>query len=88
MRQQESSFSEDVEIRGHIIDSLILPKILDIITSGGGSFEIKNISIGQARKDPSRALVEVQAPTEELLEEFIIDRTFKYSSEEVRIILC
>ena len=41
-------FTEEVEVRGHIIDSLILPKILDIITAGGGSFRIKDISIGQA----------------------------------------
>lgn len=71
MLQQDAKFSEDVEIRGHIIDSLILPKILDIITSGGGSFRIKNISIGQARKDPSSSLVEVSASTEEQLNELL-----------------
>ena len=53
---------EDIELRGHIIDSLILPKILDLITAGGGAFRIKRITIGQARTDPSYALVEVQAP--------------------------
>ncbi|MBX9789734.1 MAG: TIGR00300 family protein [Pirellulales bacterium] len=52
---------EDVEIRGHIIDSLILPKVLDQITSRGGSFRVKDISIGQGRHDPSYALIEVQA---------------------------
>lgn len=56
--------TEDVAVRGHIIDSLILPKILDIITSGGGSFRIKNIAIGQARSDPSHALVAVSADSE------------------------
>lgn len=62
---------EDVEIRGHIIDSLILPKVLDIITSRGGSFRIKRISIGQARRDPSHALVEVSAPTTETLADIL-----------------
>ena len=38
---------EEVEIRGHIIDSLLLPKILDLITGNGGSFRINKISIGQ-----------------------------------------
>ena len=32
---------EDVEVRGHIIDSLILPKILDCISARGGTFRIK-----------------------------------------------
>ncbi len=52
---------EEVEVRGHIIDSLILPKVLDAITSAGGSFRIKNITIGHDRKDPSYAAIEVRA---------------------------
>ena len=59
---------EDVEVRGHIIDSLILPKVLDCITAAGGSFRIKNITIGQERSDPSFALVEVRAETDEALQ--------------------
>ena len=62
-RQQQAGFAcEDVEIRGHIIDSLILPKILDCISAAGGAFRIKDMTIGQARSDPSYALVEVSAP--------------------------
>lgn len=64
---------EDVEIRGHIIDSLILPKVLDIITSRGGTFRIKEISIGQDRHDPSHALVEISAPTEDDLAEILAE---------------
>lgn len=67
----ESHYTEDVEVRGHIIDSLILPKILDLITAGGGSFRIKHISIGQARTDPSHALVEVRADSEHRLNELL-----------------
>ncbi len=52
---------EEVEVRGHIIDSLILPKIPDVITAGGGAFQIKNIVIGQSRADASHALLEVRA---------------------------
>jgi lysine-ketoglutarate reductase/saccharopine dehydrogenase-like protein (TIGR00300 family) len=59
---------EDVEVSGHIIDSLILPKVLDCITSGGGSFRIKTINVGQDRSDPSYALVEVEAPTQPQLD--------------------
>ena len=47
--QDQLAHVEEVEIRGHIIDSLILPKVLDLITAGGGSFRIKQIAIGQAR---------------------------------------
>lgn len=64
-------YTEDIEVRGHIIDSLMLPKILDVITSGGGTFHIKNISIGQARSDPSFALVTVGAKTDEQLQSLL-----------------
>jgi lysine-ketoglutarate reductase/saccharopine dehydrogenase-like protein (TIGR00300 family) len=66
---------EDVEVRGHIIDSLILPKILDLITSRGGSFRIKRIVIGQGRHDPSYALIEVGADSEESLAEILAQIT-------------
>ncbi|HEX4128715.1 MAG TPA: TIGR00300 family protein [Pirellulales bacterium] len=66
-QQMTPHLVEDVEVQGHILDSLILPKILDIITGSGGSFRIKRMTVGQAREDPSYALVEVQAPDEELL---------------------
>ncbi len=54
-------FVEDVEISGHIIDSLILPKILDHIASAGGAYRLKKINVGNAQSDPSFALIEVQA---------------------------
>jgi lysine-ketoglutarate reductase/saccharopine dehydrogenase-like protein (TIGR00300 family) len=62
---------EDVELQGHIIDSLILPKVLDVITSRGGAFKIKQFTIGQARSDPSAALIEVQANDQAQLDEIL-----------------
>lgn len=59
---------EEVEVRGHIIDSLILPKVLDTITAAGGSFRIKNVTIGHARKDPSYAAIEVYAESDAALQ--------------------
>lgn len=64
----DSPSVEEVEVAGHIIDSLILPKVLDTITTGGGTFKIKSIAIGQGRSDPSRALIEVRATTDDALQ--------------------
>ncbi|HEY1067727.1 MAG TPA: TIGR00300 family protein, partial [Pirellulales bacterium] len=60
-------FVEDVEVGGHVIDAFILPKVLDLITSHGGAFKIKEITIGQQRTDPSYALIEVSAGSAEKL---------------------
>ena len=67
----EHEFAEDVEVSGHIIDSLILPKILDCITAAEGAFVIKEISVGQARNDPSYARIEVSAESQQRLGEIL-----------------
>lgn len=56
--------SEHVDLRGHIIDSLTLPKVLDEIMNHGGSFVIQEMKIGQRPEDPSHARIEVSAPSE------------------------
>ena len=53
--------TEEVEVRGHIVDSLLLPKILDRILLMGGSFEIRECKIGVHRADPSYARIAIQA---------------------------
>src|SRR6516225_9702092 len=62
---------EEVEIQGHIIDSLILPKVLDEILTHGGSYVIKDFRIGQRQADPSFARIEVRAPSGEALREVL-----------------
>src|SRR3954447_6134858 len=57
-------FVEEVEIHGHIIDSLLLPKVLDEILTHGGSYVLKDIRIGQRQTDPSYARIEVRAPSD------------------------
>lgn len=57
-----------VQISGHIIDSLILPKVLDLIVSLGAEFEILDIQIGHRRSDRSHARIKVEASTPDLLE--------------------
>jgi len=65
-------FSETIELRGHIIDSLILPKVLDQILTHGANFKITEIDIGKKRADQSFARIEVSAETGEALDELIL----------------
>ena len=52
---------ERVVLQGHIIDSLILAKVLDRILSMGGSFDLQEVQIGKTREDASRARIVVRA---------------------------
>src|ERR1051326_3036101 len=58
-------FSEQIELRGHIIDSLTLPKVLDEILTNGGTFTIREVKIGKQRHDPSYACIDVFGPSPE-----------------------
>jgi lysine-ketoglutarate reductase/saccharopine dehydrogenase-like protein (TIGR00300 family) len=57
-----------VQLSGHIIDSLILPKVLDLIIHLGAEFEILDIQIGHRRPDRSHAKILVEATTAEVLQ--------------------
>lgn len=64
-------FSEQIELRGHIIDSFILPKVLDEILAHGGAFRIQEVRIGQQRTDQSYARIEVSAATPEAVDDVV-----------------
>ncbi len=64
---------EEVEVRGHIVDSLLLPKILDRILQMGGTFEIRECKIGSRRVDPSYARITIRAPSHAELDAILGD---------------
>src|SRR5450432_3185242 len=64
--------SETIELRGHIIDSLILPKVLDEIITHGGTFKISEIRVGEGRTDQSFARIEVSGPTADGLDDLVL----------------
>jgi lysine-ketoglutarate reductase/saccharopine dehydrogenase-like protein (TIGR00300 family) len=67
----DTPFVEEVELHGHIIDSLLLPKVLDVILTRGGSYVIKDIKIGQRGSDPTHARIEVRARSADRLQEIL-----------------
>jgi lysine-ketoglutarate reductase/saccharopine dehydrogenase-like protein (TIGR00300 family) len=65
--------TEEVEVRGHIVDSLLLPKILDRILQMGGTFEIRECKIGARRVDPSYARITIRAASHAELDAILGD---------------
>jgi len=61
------SATETVVLEGHIVDSLILAKILDLILDAGADYRIESFEIGKTNLDPSHARIEVTARDEESL---------------------
>jgi lysine-ketoglutarate reductase/saccharopine dehydrogenase-like protein (TIGR00300 family) len=51
--------TETIEVTGHIVDSLLLAKILDTILDAGCDYEIDEVHIGKTSLDPSTARIAV-----------------------------
>ncbi|HYV36874.1 MAG TPA: TIGR00300 family protein [Gemmataceae bacterium] len=66
-----AGFVEEVLLEGHIIDSLLLPKVLDEILTRGGTYTLRDIRIGTKQTDTSFARVAVQAPTANVLRDIL-----------------
>lgn len=82
--------SEEITLEGHIIDSLILSKVLDEILAFGGDFRLLDVHIGQDRNDRSSATIEVRAADPTSLADLMAQlgrhgATF-YTPENVRLI--
>lgn len=64
-------YSQVIELHGHIIDSLIFPKVLDAILDSGTEFVIHRADIGRRKGETSFAQIEIMAPTPEALHDII-----------------
>ncbi len=62
---------ETVRISGHIIDSLLLAKVLDIILMMGGTFDLEDVVIGKTREEPSHARIIIRATSSALLDDIL-----------------
>jgi hypothetical protein len=59
---------ETVELRGHIVDSLLLPKVLDAVVDAGADYRILDFDMGRTATDHSLARIEVTAADDAALE--------------------
>ncbi len=65
--------SEIVRLDGHVVDSLLLAKVLDAIVDAGATYRIVELDVGTTSVDPSHVRLEVTAPDEESLDVLLAD---------------
>ena len=80
---------KEIELEGHIIDSLILPKAFDAIMDAGGDFDVLEFQIGKHKSDTSYARILIKADSREQLD-YILSELLKIGAkipevEEVRL---
>jgi lysine-ketoglutarate reductase/saccharopine dehydrogenase-like protein (TIGR00300 family) len=64
-------YTQVIELEGHIIDSMILPQIMDEIMDRGGDFDVQEIRVGRRKAEPSYARLEIRAGSPELLDRLV-----------------
>ncbi len=78
------AYSEVIELRGHIIDSYILPAIMDEVMDRGGEFVVQAIEVGRRKDEPSYARIQISAPSREVLE-VLLDRARRLGAVSVGV---
>jgi len=63
--------SQEIELRGHIIDSGILTQLFDRVMDMGGNFEILTFDIGKEKTDPSYARLRIAASNKNNLQSIL-----------------
>jgi len=58
-------------LEGHIIDSLMLPSIMDMVMDEGGNFSVEELRVGQHKTDTSFCRIQVAASTPEKLDRIV-----------------
>ncbi len=58
--------TETIELSGHIVDSLLLAKVLDAVVDSGITYDLVDVENGRTNTDPSRARIELEGDQADL----------------------
>lgn len=77
-------YEREIQVSGHIVDSMILAKVFDIVMDLDGEFEVLEISIGKRKKDKSKARLIISATTQDKLDR-ILEYVYRYGATSKEI---
>lgn len=63
--------SRELKLEGHLLDSGLLDRALELTVQSGGSFQILHFNLGKQRQSTSNADIKVTAPSEEVLDKIM-----------------
>ncbi len=63
--------SRIIRLEGHLLDSGMISRAIDLIIETGGSFQVLNFNLGEQRQSTSTAELKVSAPDHELMEDIM-----------------
>src|ERR1700736_2195028 len=69
--RDDQKYTARLVLTGHIIDSMILPQVMDMVMDLGGNFTIEELKVGQHKTHPSVCRREVVAGSAEDLDRIV-----------------
>ncbi|MFL6483664.1 MAG: TIGR00300 family protein [Nitrososphaera sp.] len=77
-------FEQEIETRGHLIDSMILTRIFDGIMDIQGDFQVLEFTVGKRKSDPSYARLLVKGKSKQHLES-ILEQAYREGAQPVSV---
>ena len=77
-------FEQVIEVRGHLIDSMILTRIFDSIMDLQGDFQVLEFTVGKKKGDPSYARLLVKGKNKEHLES-ILEQVYREGAQPISV---
>ncbi|MDB6067088.1 MAG: hypothetical protein JWR26_3296 [Pedosphaera sp.] len=63
--------SRELKLEGHLLDSGLLDRALELTVQSGGSFQILHFNLGKQRQSTSNADIKISAPSEDVLDKIM-----------------
>ena len=63
--------SRELRLEGHLLDSGLLDRALELTVQSGGSFQILHFNLGKQRQSTSNADIKISGPSEEILDKIM-----------------
>jgi lysine-ketoglutarate reductase/saccharopine dehydrogenase-like protein (TIGR00300 family) len=80
----QKKFKQEIEVKGHLIDSMILTRIFDKIMDLKGDFQVLEFGVGKKKKDSSYARLLIQGNDRDHLHQ-ILESVYREGAQPVSV---
>ena len=77
-------YEQEIEVKGHLIDSMILTKIFDKVMDLKGDFQVLEFSVGKKKRDPSYARLLVRGRDQQHLDE-LLESVYREGAQPISV---
>jgi lysine-ketoglutarate reductase/saccharopine dehydrogenase-like protein (TIGR00300 family) len=77
-------YEQEIEVKGHLIDSMILTKIFDKVMDLKGDFQVLEFIVGKKKRDPSYARLLVRGTNQQHLDE-LLESVYREGAQPISV---